>query len=636
MKIELQDLENSLSLLKKQTEKDQTASQFSSISLDYLKKNKESLFPVLEQNTTLKDIFFKCFILNDSFYAFPEYFYVKKYLIPKGVFGFRELTFMSPAMLLLYNSYGLYIARRAKKCREFIKKYSLALRSRHCSYASFSGANICFEKDMISIKKDTLSYIHEYKKFIKCIKEASNPQNGKKIIIKLDVEKYYENFEIKRLLTYLNRFSLADNGGDVFDSSFIEASVDFFKIIGNNGLPQEQSFVLSQYLSDLYLTNFDLRFLNYLRNQNIRFSYYRYVDDIYLIINEDAKNLNSVQEYIQNAEQIIKENLNLNISIKKSEIKIIESREDLKKLILSLSFVSLVDEKSRIESLDISDRVAQRKIIEALKRLTLLKPKDTLASEFNEEKKSLNLVFTSYEDNKILDLLKRNYPSFLTQIRDRLNVDMINIAPKPICAIFDDGSTFYPWLVEKINNEKITDHRFWLIFHHLIHQKEEPEEIKQKISIHYQELLGIFFTKHLSLDELLKDMPKHWLNELEDGDLIECIMQFKKMRIAEIESHLELALNHLTNLLHAFVYSLEKKQNKEVSELQNYKKWDVVAFLVAHTSGLDMSHIIQISKLFERRNKNTISHSVGISISQNEYKLYRDTVMHVLKILRTK
>ncbi|MFQ5641955.1 MAG: AbiA family abortive infection protein, partial [bacterium] len=110
---------------------------------------------------------------------------------------------------------------------------------------------------------------------------------------------------------------------------------------------------------------------------------------------------------------------------------------------------------------------------------------------------------------------------------------------------------------------------------------------------------------------------------LKISDIPNVIEQIRLRIKAERRDDFSVALNHLLNEIHAICYQFDS-MNKIKNN--NYQEKETGKFLLSNK--VPHKTRIKIRNLFDRRNKNTISHAdpVGWSVSKDEYYVYHKHV----------
>ena len=204
------------------------------------------------------------------------------------------------------------------------------------------------------------------------------------------------------------------------------------------------------------------------------------------------------------------------------------------------------------------------------------------------------------------------------------NFDLVNADPMPlIILLLNDPvatSAFEKFLLSK---KKLSSRDTHLILSYLsqtdflstvliksLRKSEQMREIidtfqKATLSLSRPGYFGLSSTKILRLVSI--------------PDAIE---QIRQRRLRESEYEYSVALNHLLNEFHAICYSLDVNKGS----LNKYDANKVITFLI--NKGVPTSTYMPIRSLFDRRNKNVVSHPDPVAwvVDEVEYFKYRDSV----------
>jgi AbiA family abortive infection protein len=231
-----------------------------------------------------KEEYFKLKIANNLFYALSREFAVYNYVVPKSYLGLRNYKFFTYPMRVLYYSIVLYLL---KLSQELLKEYVSSIKSLKCFY----GGDLCFDNDALVINDKTTFYKPHYKEFKKHVRKQAKTDIDSKLVIKLDIQNYFDNVSIPLLLDKLDTLvkpSLKEKLH--FDVSTKEQITFFFNYISGNkgGIPQADNDIVSGFLGHLYLLVTDLCLdtkIN-VHHQHIKeYQIIRFVDDIFIVIN---------------------------------------------------------------------------------------------------------------------------------------------------------------------------------------------------------------------------------------------------------------------------------------------------------------------------------------------------------------
>ena len=167
--------------------------------------------------------------------------------------------------------------------RQFINK-------RKYKSLSYYGGGIDFENNKLNITKNNIYYLSYYKKFLKEIKNEIKDNNRNKIVIKFDIQNFFDEISIPIFLELLEEFIKPSEKAQMhFDTYAIEQIAFFFRFIMKDvhGIPQSDNDIISSFIGHLYLLSGDLFIQQELSKYHAFLDQYkiiRYVDDIYIFI----------------------------------------------------------------------------------------------------------------------------------------------------------------------------------------------------------------------------------------------------------------------------------------------------------------------------------------------------------------
>jgi AbiA family abortive infection protein len=246
---------------------------FSTLNIHYFSKIKKRVRWAYSQ-----DKYFRDRISNNIFYGLKNEFFIKKYALPKNIYGLRNYSFISYGLNLVHNSIGLYLV---KLTDDFMHNYYKKVKT----IRSFYGGNLKYNNGQISFKGKNIYYRSEYNKFRKELVDVI--ENRDNVVIRLDFQNYFDNLSIEVLLYNLKAsIKSTDIAKYKFSDSSIEEITFFFKYLMNNksGIPQIDSCVVSGYIGYLYLCFLDLEIDTLMKQLSFHDSHIiRYVDDLYIV-----------------------------------------------------------------------------------------------------------------------------------------------------------------------------------------------------------------------------------------------------------------------------------------------------------------------------------------------------------------
>ena len=326
-----------LQLLNFQIDQRKTNKHYNKLNLFYFEKIKN------EMKNLYSIDYYNQKIANNLFYGLEKEFFFYKYPLPKLGFGVRQHYFFSYPMLSLYYAIGLYLL---KLSQQFIDDHKTK------SIISFYGGNLGFDGDKLQVSKEKIYFKKYYKSFRKYVRNETKRDAKNKIVILLDVQNYFENIPIRKLLNFLeNSVKPTVKKKMNYDSTTI-ALIDFyFCFLSNNqlGIPQGDNNIISSFISYLYLSFGDLMIIDSISKYSSdilkNYRIIRYIDDIYLIITfteeiSQKQKEDFVHNLIINLMDVFYINFNLRLNSNKSSIYFLNDKNDMKKLIKSLKKVS--------------------------------------------------------------------------------------------------------------------------------------------------------------------------------------------------------------------------------------------------------------------------------------------------------
>ena len=185
-------------------------------------------------------------------------------------------------MRVLYYAVGLYLLKLSE---EYLKNY----KSHEHIHANYGG-HLDFEADKLNLSLNSVYYQSHYKKFRKRLRQEIKGNTQRKVVIYLDIENYFDDLSIPRLLNLLEKHvkpSIRKKMG--YDTKTQAQLVSFFNFVsgGTSGIPQSNNNVISDFIGHPFLTFGDSFLDDELRKKNDSVENYviiRYMDDMYISI----------------------------------------------------------------------------------------------------------------------------------------------------------------------------------------------------------------------------------------------------------------------------------------------------------------------------------------------------------------
>ncbi len=143
--------------------------------------------------------YFKRKIASNLFYGLKKEFAIFYYVIPKSGLGLRNYTFFTYPIKIVYYSVGIYLLRLSE---EFINE-----RYKNIStIKSYYGGNLNCKNSELKITSENIYYRKFHEQFKADIKRETLGKTPNKIIIKIDIENYFDELSIPKLLDLLHDF----------------------------------------------------------------------------------------------------------------------------------------------------------------------------------------------------------------------------------------------------------------------------------------------------------------------------------------------------------------------------------------------------------------------------------------------
>ena len=331
---------DAIELLNFQVEQKKKNKHYRTLNMEYFEK----IDPLYKKEMNTEK-YFNERIKSGIFYGLETEFFGLKYPKPKSLFGIRNYNFISYSLNVLHYTISLYLLKITQELLEYIKEDS--------HIKAFYGGNLLYNDNKLTITKKTTYYLNYYKEFKKTIKRSvMNENKNNFIVVKIDIENYFDNISIKKLLENINGLVKNSilNKNDFDEKSIIDIE-NFYKFLlyGKDGIPQSDNNIMSGFIGYLYLVFADLKISTKVRdigtNQIKDYKIVRYVDDIYIILEFQEDTLdeikkNSSLKILTEISDLLYYNFNLKIN-KKTKIFDLETENGLEDLLLELKKVSL-------------------------------------------------------------------------------------------------------------------------------------------------------------------------------------------------------------------------------------------------------------------------------------------------------
>lgn len=565
--------------------------------------------------------YFERRVANNLFYGLGQEFSALSYPLPKSNLGIRKYRFFTYPMRILHYSIGLYLLHLSQ---EFLQDYYKKCTKIWSSY----GGQLRFDGvDELRLNYDSVWYKKHYIGFRNRVRRELGGRLTNKVVIKLDIQNYFEELSIPILLNSLKRVLKSSVQKKFrYDSITISQISIFYDFLANGraGIPQADNDLSSSFIGYLYLIFGDLfldQKLSSLRNFLKDYSIICYMDDIYLAVEFQKSIPPNQREAFANllAAEIADyfyQKLGLRLNTK-TKLFWLNKKRDRADLLTSLKKVSpgydMPSDDKKIKP--------ARKATSIIHRLAQLKG----ASPFDEQDDLSDEIFKEIYDTDVQKLLSK--PANLARLRKifaDFNFDLIVGQTRELVIIILLDKTiekqFKEFLLKK---QKLTFRDSYFILTYLCQTNFKSSKLMNQLRCNstMHNIMSVFVQRTLFLD-----LPGYYYlsgkKTLRISKYENVIDQVRLRIFAEQRRDYSVALSHLLNEIHAICYRIENPAIKE----SNYDANSAISFL--ETSKVSHDIRIGVRNLFDRRNKNPVAHADKIAwpVDEAEYLEYRGHV----------
>ncbi|MBU0493707.1 MAG: hypothetical protein KKA73_29730 [Chloroflexi bacterium] len=329
--------QQALKLLNFQTSCQESNRHFKTISMIYY----QTLGSTVENLQS--EEYFEGKVANNLFYGLEEEFASYPYIVPKAGLGLRRYTFFTYPMLAVYYAVGLYLLKLSE---EFINNYYNA-RQRLRSYY---GGNLHFLDNELQPTKENIYFKTYYTRFRNHVRRETVGDVNNRIVMKLDIQNYYEEISLPMLLEFLDKYIKPSQKATMrFDTTTRDQIIFFFRFLANNnnGIPQSDNSLISSFIGYLYLVFGDLLVeeeINKIRTVVKEYSLIRYVDDTFISITfGDGLSDRAQKEYAESLGACVADSLYYRLNLRlnpKTRFFCLGDQSQLEELISGLKKVS--------------------------------------------------------------------------------------------------------------------------------------------------------------------------------------------------------------------------------------------------------------------------------------------------------
>ncbi|MCR1847889.1 AbiA family abortive infection protein [Paeniclostridium sordellii] len=613
---------------------------FCTLNIDYFNRLGKNI-----RERVSNKIYFKNRIANNLFYGLGNEFFIEEYACPKKIYGIRNYKFISYSMNCIHNSIGLYILKISD---DFIRNHYNKVKSISSEY----GGNITYNDRQVSFSKNNLYYLKHHENYRKNLLESVDEN---KIVIKIDIQNYFNDMKIIKLLELLDYIAIkpSDKIKYKFDETTKKEIETFYKFImkDEKGIPIIDNGIIANYIGHLFLCFLDLEINELMKDRGYSdYKIIRYMDDIHIVfkpktlmIRED-NNKSSWKESIEvlsKLKDIIYYKFGLYINSKTRVYLLWEQKEKVKFLEDS-KYISFLGEY--IQPLDIDkekkNNNPHEKVDEIFEQLIKIK-KGGIKLEYNSEEDINQDVLYNVFETSVSNLLNTHEnKTKLKNIFNKFDFDLVKINPfilTVLVMINEDVKKIY---IKFLMDKDIETSNDLIMYIEALRQdkfknknllsklyKCEDEYFKsitkrlQAININLEE------TEYFNLS--FKDVEKILYGQLEYDFSI--IKQTTLRVLNEQQEDFSIALNHLVNEFQSICCGIDKSEDKA-----NYNATKVLKFLKEKKVNYQLC--LKIGSMFDRRNNNLVSHSgdkvvTGFAVEKKEYIEFKEAVESCLKLL---
>lgn len=637
---------DALDLLNFQIESKQRNRHFNTLSMFYYEK----LYLTCLNSDETKENYFETKISSGLFYGLRKEFSVISYVIPKPGLGLRDYKFFTYPMRVVYYAVGLYLL---KLSQEFINETYKKIKT----IEAFYGGNIYYKSDNLQFNRENIYYRKFYEKFQKKVKEETKSENPNKIVIQIDIENYFNELSVSRLLSILGHFIKPTIQKDLsYDDHTRQQIIDLFQFIAcekKSGIPQADNDIISSFIGYLYLIFGDFLIDDILKKYEDKIDYYkiiRYVDDIYIFITfkghfdpyRQGQLIYLISSQIADG-LYNKLGLKLNSKTNLCRLSQEEEKEEVIKRMRKLSskyeydgYIQ-IDIDTKEEDVGIQndfDRPQEKlkKIFEELEKIKKIRVEEYFLKSHDLMREE---ILKSIFDKRVQQIIdKPENKERIKQIFNNFNFDLVKIKPLEILIVLlkdrDASAAFRNFCLGK---NLVTTGDSELILKFLCQTNFQDKKLLEKLkyNLNMSEIIDIFIDASLNCDRPgyynLSCLKIHRLSEMPD------VLEQTRLRIlSERSESWSIALNHLVNEIQAICLRLDQSN----TDKQKYDVNCVVKFL--REQGIQHELYIKIKNLFDRRNANRVSHpgsdsSFAWEVTKEEYLDYYEQVGKCLDVI---
>jgi Reverse transcriptase (RNA-dependent DNA polymerase) len=560
-------------------------------------------------NTIVLEKFYTDYIRNDLCFNYPNLFCSIPYSVPKGDGGVRQFHFLETHLWILYYALGFYFLDLTQAMRTELN----AIQTR-ASIQTYYGANIRLDNP----QKSQIHYQEDYQEFTRNIRRTVRRQihNHKVAVLHLDIQDFFRSIDHARLMQVLADQALPASRLRLRYDEHTRLTIReilFLIIQRPEGLPISPQNIVSNLLSHLFLYPLDCCVREIQMDIATSLTFHRYVDDMFLTvqfpIEEANENIGTTMLDISTRiGEHLSSNLGLSLNPLKTRLDILSSEDEVDDLIERsrlVSFYTPLPEEGGETPQETLNRavLVLSKLREQFRDrgyVDRIATNDDLALKQCFQNAVVHYTRSQQAQQQLEDVFQDWHPALMPK-SIKVLVFLISRAPTVLNTLLAYVREALKSPFPSLTTLHLAEH-LMLIDEYKGEFNNEVIHLLQVSSSTYTHLLSRLITPYSPLEKRYINIENDCLHA--NGSLMR---QVRRMIIAEKRGVHSLAYNHLLNTLQEWCFC---HQQPTVSR-NHYDRNRVVEWLESIASH---SEIVFVITMFDRRNRNTISHPGDESI----------------------
>lgn len=584
-----------------------------SLDLEIIRRERSIDAILLEQ-------FYSDYICNDLCFNYPNLFRAIPYSVPKGDGGVRQFHFLETHLWILYYSIGFYFLDLTQAMRTELNPIQT-----RASIHTYYGANIRLDNP----QRSQIYYQEDYQEFTRNIRRTVRRQihDHKVAVLHLDIQDFFRSIDHARLMRVLADQALTASRLRLRYDEHTQLTIReilFFIIQRPEGLPISPQNIVSNLLSHLFLYPLDCCIREIQIDTAPSLTFHRYVDDMFLTVQfpgeETNENIGSrMLDLSTRVGEHLSSNLGLSLNPLKTRLDIIASEDEVDDLIERsrlVSFYSPLPEEGGETPQETLSRAIL--VLSSLRErfrdrgyVARIATNDDLALKQCFQNAVVHYTHSQQAQQQLEDVFQDWHPALMPK-SIKVLVFLISRAPNALSSLF----IYVQESLRSPSPSLTTLH----LAEHLMLTDEYSGGFNNEVIHLLQESSSLYVYLLSRLINSSSPSRNRYIN-IEDACLQgnrSLMQQVRRMVIAEKRGVHSLAYNHLLNTLQEWCFC----QQQPAISRSNYDRNRVVEWLESIASHSELMFVITI---FDRRNRNTISHpgdeSIEVTpVDQAEYE----------------